>query len=407
MGKASGANRNRRISNDSNIKGVIRRIQADTEATREPINGPPNFSSQSPLRTAGGIMTGHIGFMSDAFAINSGNLDLTVNAAAAITAAPPDVFVDTESGTTDTLDTIDTGGIEFTGMRLLLRGVTGNTITITHGTANSGDLKGINCIGDIDYQLKGDDAIQLQWDIVDGKWSMIAGGGGSSGGFIFDENDLGTINGGNNIDWALSPFHRCIADGDITFTMTNLPPAGKYETIVLEIKQDGTGLHDIVFADSFLNSHLPVINKVANGVTSLAFYTYDDGSDRILGFNTIPAIPLAFALSDETSALASTSTTVPIGSFRMPGAMILTEVRSNLFQASSSGLVTLDIKESGTTILSTALSIDANEETSTTASTPAVISDTVLADDAKITVFLTARGTNATGLKLSLIGYQA
>ena len=230
----------------------------------------------------------------------------------------------------------------------------------------------------------------------------------SSGGFIFDEVDLGTLTTATNIDWSLSPFFRCIAGADIAFTMTNLPPAGKYETIVLEVKQDATGSRAITFSDSFLNSHVPVINSVANKVTSLAFYTYDDGSDRILGFNTIPAIPLAFALSDETSALASTSTSVPIITFRMPGAMILTEVRSSLTSNGPSGsLTTLDIKESGTTVLSTALSIDANETTSTTAATPTVISDSALADNAEITVFLTTKNALARGLKLYFIGYQA
>lgn len=224
---------------------------------------------------------------------------------------------------------------------------------------------------------------------------------------IVNENDLGTINGSNNIDWSAANFHRCIIDGNTTFTMTNLPPAGKYETVVLEIKQDGTGNHTVSFIDSFLNSHEPVINLVANGVTSLAFYTYDDGTDRILGFNTNQLNSMTLALSDETSSLQAVSTTVPIITFRMPYGMILTEVRSSLTNQSTSGLVTLDIKESGTTILSTALSIDANETTSTTAATPAVISDTTLADDAEITVFLTARGTNATGLKLSLIGHLA
>jgi len=243
---------------------------------------------------------------------------------------------------------------------------------------------------------------------VTAKWAMIAGGGGSSGGFIFDEVNLGTITTATNIDWSLSPFFRCILGADIQFTMTDLPPAGKYETIVLEMKQDATANRAVTFSDSFLNSHVPVINSVANKVTSLAFYTYDDGSDRILGFNTIPAIPLAFALSDETGALNKTSTDNPIITFRMPGAMILTEVRSSLTTNGSSGnLTTLSIKESGTTILSTDLSIDANETTSTSATTPAVISDSALADTAEITVFLTTKNSLARGLKLYFIGYQA
>jgi len=107
------------------------------------------------------------------------------------------------------------------------------------------------------------------------------------------------------------------------------------------------------------------------------------------------------AVSDETTNLTTGTAKL---TFRMPWAMTLTEVRSSLSVASSSGLVTVDIKESGTTIFSTALSIDATEKTSTTAATPAVLSDTALADDAEITVDITAAGTGAKGLKVSLLG---
>lgn len=219
------------------------------------------------------------------------------------------------------------------------------------------------------------------------------------------ENDLGTINGSQNIDWSVSNFHRCVADGNLTFTMTNLPAAGKYQQLVLEVKQDGTGGHTVTFLDTFLNSHVPAINEAANGVTTLAFYTYDDGTDRILGFNTAQIARHTMALSDETTALSTTSTTNPILSFRMPGAMVLTEVRTSLRTASTSGLVTVDIHESDTTVLSTLCSIDEGEKTSTTAATPHVVSDSSLADDAEIKIFLTAKGTNATGLKLTLLGY--
>jgi hypothetical protein len=110
------------------------------------------------------------------------------------------------------------------------------------------------------------------------------------------------------------------------------------------------------------------------------------------------------ALSDETTNLTAGTAKL---TFRMPWAFTLTAVRSSLSTASSSGLVTVDIKESGTTILSTALSIDATERTSTTAATAAVISDANLADDAEITIDITAAGTGAKGLKVSLIGTRA
>jgi hypothetical protein len=90
-------------------------------------------------------------------------------------------------------------------------------------------------------------------------------------------------------------------------------------------------------------------------------------------------------------------------SFRAPFAMTLTQIpRASLSTASSSGAVTVDINETGASIFSTTLSIDANEKTSTTAATPAVLSDTSIADDAEITVDIDGAGTGAKGLKVTL-----
>lgn len=92
--------------------------------------------------------------------------------------------------------------------------------------------------------------------------------------------------------------------------------------------------------------------------------------------------------------------------FRMPFAFTLTGVRASVSTASSSGLPTVDINEGGSTILSTKLTIDANELTSTTAATAAVISDANLADDAEITIDIDVAGTGAKGLKVYMYGYR-
>jgi hypothetical protein len=110
---------------------------------------------------------------------------------------------------------------------------------------------------------------------------------------------------------------------------------------------------------------------------------------------------IGIALSDETTAITTGTAKVTI---RMPYAFTLTAVRANLNTASSSGIPTVDINEAGVSILSTKLTIDANEKTSTTAATAAVISDTSLADDAEITFDIDVAGTGAKGLKVWLIG---
>jgi len=57
------------------------------------------------------------------------------------------------------------------------------------------------------------------------------------------------------------------------------------------------------------------------------------------------------------------------------------------------------------TILSTKLTIDNTEKTSTTAATPAVISDSALSDDSEITIDIDQIGNgSAKGLKVTLIG---
>ena len=112
---------------------------------------------------------------------------------------------------------------------------------------------------------------------------------------------------------------------------------------------------------------------------------------------------LTIACSDETTELTAGTAKI---TFRIPYAMTLTEVRANLNTAQTSGSVfTVDINENGSSILSTKLTIDNTEKTSTTASTPAVISDSSLADDAEITIDIDQVGNGtAKGLKVTLIG---
>lgn len=115
----------------------------------------------------------------------------------------------------------------------------------------------------------------------------------------------------------------------------------------------------------------------------------------------VVAIPIA--CSDETTALTIGNSKV---TFRMPHAMTLTAVRASLTTAQASGSIfTVDINEGGASILSTRLTIDNTEKSSTTAATAPVISDASLADDAEITIDLDQIGDGtAKGLKVYLIG---
>ena len=110
------------------------------------------------------------------------------------------------------------------------------------------------------------------------------------------------------------------------------------------------------------------------------------------------------AASDETTALTTGSAKT---TFRMPYAFTLTAVRASLTTAQASGSIfTVDIMRQSVSILSTKLTIDNTEKTSTTAATPPVISDATLADDAEITIDIDQVGLGGAGLKVVLIGHR-
>jgi hypothetical protein len=89
----------------------------------------------------------------------------------------------------------------------------------------------------------------------------------------------------------------------------------------------------------------------------------------------------------------------------MPQAATITAVRASVTTAPVGSALTVDINESGSTILSTKLTIDAGEKTSTTAATAAVISDASIADDAEMTIDIDAIGSSTAGAGLKVTIY--
>lgn len=119
-----------------------------------------------------------------------------------------------------------------------------------------------------------------------------------------------------------------------------------------------------------------------------------------------PTESLLLAVSDETTAL---TTGVGKLTFRMPYAFVPTTVRGSLTTAQTGGsILTVDINESGVSILSTKLTIDNGEKTSTSATVPPSLSDVLLGDDAEITIDIDQIGDGtAKGLKITLIGRRS
>jgi hypothetical protein len=137
--------------------------------------------------------------------------------------------------------------------------------------------------------------------------------------------------------------------------------------------------------------------------TQRSVITTDVEGRVISASNQADPVVLIIAASDESTAITTGTSKV---TFRMPFAMTLTAIRASLSTAQASGSIfTVDVNDGGTTILSTKLTIDNTEKTSTTAATPAVISDANLADDAEITIDVDQVGDGtAKGLKITLIG---
>lgn len=131
----------------------------------------------------------------------------------------------------------------------------------------------------------------------------------------------------------------------------------------------------------------------------------DDGTR--LTYNSSPLITFVYpvACTDETTAITASTNKVV---FRAPFAFTLTNVRASLTTAQASGSTfTVYFSESGTSVLSTPVTIDNTEKTSVTAATPPVISDTAVADDAELSVSVSQIGDGtAAGLKFEFYGYR-
>lgn len=186
------------------------------------------------------------------------------------------------------------------------------------------------------------------------------------------------------------------------FTLPAITALNKGRRILIKFNGTGTVTMKPTGGDTFDGAaDFPV-----SGSGNFAYEFISDGvSDWQILVHSSGAqiIPLIIAVSDETSVLTTGTAKV---TFRVPAAFNITGVRASLTNPAATGTVTVDINEGGTSILSTKLTIDATEKTSTTAVTPVVVSDAALADDAEITIDIDDAGSSADakGLKVTILG---
>ena len=173
--------------------------------------------------------------------------------------------------------------------------------------------------------------------------------------------------------------------------------------------EDLTGTQATALLDAFVGSgvtHKKGLVPDPGATPGTVKYLREDGTWEVPpGTSGSPTESFIIAIGDQTTAL---TTGTAKETLRMPYGFTLTAVRASLTTAQASGSIfTVDINENGSTILSTKLTIDNTEKTSTTAATAAVISDANLADDAEITIDIDQIGDGtAKALKVVLIGYR-
>lgn len=200
-------------------------------------------------------------------------------------------------------------------------------------------------------------------------------------------------------------------DGDLLYlspttfgAITNVKPSAPFHEVRVGYVEYAHAVNGKIFVKIDNGYELDELHNVSINPLTLA-------NKDILQYNSVTAlwenvkqpIEIQLAASDETTALTTGTAKV---TFRMPFRMTLTQVRASLTTAQTSGSIfTVDINENGVSVLSTKLTIDNTEKTSQTAATPAVISDSLLGDDAEITVDIDQIGDGtAKGLKITLIG---
>ena len=187
--------------------------------------------------------------------------------------------------------------------------------------------------------------------------------------------------------------------------ITNVKPTGATgHIVIIGYVEYAHAIHGKIYVKIMNGWELDELHNVYIDSGTLAnndVLTYNSSTQ--LWNNVKQPIEIQVAASDETTALTTGTAKI---TFRTPCAMTVTAVRASLSTAQTSGnIFTVDINEGGASILSTLLTIDNTQTTSTTATTPPVISDTALADDAEMTIDIDQIGDGtAKGLKVTIIG---
>lgn len=175
-------------------------------------------------------------------------------------------------------------------------------------------------------------------------------------------------------------------------------------TYVVASRADGS----ISFSTSTTNWNNPadyvrIESVVTNGSQITGVTDYRGGAGGVHGSSGVPPgvsdVYFAVAASDEETPLTTGTAKI---TFHWPLTGTLAEVWAGLSTPQASGsTLTVDVNDAGSTMLSTKITIDNTEDTSLTAATPPVLSDTSVTKGGKATIDIDQIGDGtACGLKV-------
>jgi hypothetical protein len=235
---------------------------------------------------------------------------------------------------------------------------------------------------------------------LDANGDVIQGGGATiSGDTIvgeFSATTVSILNSGATtreyFDYSSNTVESGVTNSAIVAGSGNTITSGLRNVFVSGVDLSATTNDTAYFSNIDLNGESVVVLNADEDYVKI-----NDGLSIIL-----TGVPWSdsFAISDETTAI--TTGTEKLTWFA-PYAMTITDVYASL-STSGSTSSQFDIGLNGTTILSTEITIDANEFHSSDAATPPVISNTAIAQFDKLTFDIDTAGTAAAGAKIYILG---
>lgn len=187
-------------------------------------------------------------------------------------------------------------------------------------------------------------------------------------------------------------------DFTVTFDNTISLTKGTTCTVIFDANQtvdnptlngDGTGA--VTMKNRSSREDIQAYRILAHDVLQVVY----DGDDNVwVVTDLVPLLEFYIAAADQVSVITTgTKFTFPA----WPYDIRIIETQNAVVTESSSGAITFNVKDGGTTIYSTTPTIDQGELSTQTAATPAVISDRIILKGAVVTLTIDGAGTNAIG----------